>query len=277
MQKNNNKYQQLIEYLEKLDPCAIAFSGGLDSTFLIAAAQEALGDKMLAITIVSPYIPKWEIEEAKEITKQLKVKHLFIEVSIPIQIRNNPDNRCYLCKKEIFSMILKKCKELNIHNILDGTNADDLNDYRPGMKALKELNILSPLLELDFNKNDIRKYSKKLKLPSWNKPPYACLLSRIPFNTTIAEEELQRIEKAELYLIKSGFKAIRVRSHGTLARIEIDRKLRKKFLKEDFLDEVSKQFKKIGYTFVTFELEGYRIGSMNVGNARIQKSGVRIQ
>ena len=264
MQKKNKKYQQLIEYLKKLDSCAIAFSGGLDSTFLLAAAKHALGDKMLAITIDSPYIPKWEIKEAKEISKLLEIKHLFINVTIPDQIRNNPENRCYLCKKEIFSMILKKCGELNIHNILDGTNADDLKDYRPGMKALKELNVLSPLLELGFTKDDIRIFSKKLNLPSWNKPPYACLLSRIPFATEITKEELQRIEKAETYLIHSGFNAIRVRSHGNLARIEIDRKLRKKFLKKDILDEVSKQLKKIGYTFVTFELEGYRTGSMNV-------------
>ncbi len=210
----NNKYDNLINYLKGLQSVAVAFSGGVDSTLLLKAAKDALGDKAISITVVSPYIPKWEIKEAKELAEDIGIKSYFIEVPMLEEIRFNPEDRCYKCKKSVFNKIKDLAKEQGIKYIVDGTNADDTKDYRPGMKALKELEVKSPLLENFINKEEIRILSKDLKLDTWDKPAYACLLSRIPYNQEIKKEDLNRIEKAEIYMMKLGFRAVRVRSHG---------------------------------------------------------------
>jgi len=259
----NIKYKYLLEYIKRLGSVAVAFSGGVDSTFLLRAAKEALGDKVVAITIVSPYIPKWEVEEAIEITKNMNIMHKFIEVPILEEIRTNPKERCYLCKKNIFSMIIEEAREQNINFVLDGTNADDTKDYRPGIRALKELNIKSPLLENNLTKEDIRILSKELGLQTWDKPAYACLLSRIPYDEEIKIEELNKIERSEKYLMSLGFKGVRVRSHRDLARIELQKKDIMKVFNDKLMEPISKELKSFGYKYVTLDLEGYKMGSLN--------------
>ncbi|ACA53857.1 ATP-dependent sacrificial sulfur transferase LarE [Clostridium botulinum] len=259
----NDKYNNLINYLKDLKSVAVAFSGGVDSTLLLKAAKEALGDNAISITIVSPYIPKWEIKEARELVDKIGIKSYFIEVPMLQEIRSNPEDRCYICKKSIFNKIKDLAREKGIKYIVDGTNADDTKDYRPGMIALKELDVKSPLLENSINKKEIRVLSKELQLDTWDKPAYACLLSRIPYNQEIKEEDLDRIEKAEVYMMKLGFRAVRVRSHGNLARIEVPQKERVKLFNEDILDKISKELKELGFKYVTVDIEGYKMGSLN--------------
>ncbi len=259
----NDKYRNLIDYLKKLDKVVLAFSGGVDSTFLLKAAKEALGDNLKAVTVLSPYIPKWEVEEAKELVKELKVKHQIVEVPIIDEIKHNPEDRCYLCKKAVFSIIQDIAKNEGYNYVIDGTNFDDIGDYRPGLKALGELDIKSPLLECKLTKDEIRSMSKELGLSTWDKPPYACLLTRIPYGDELKVEDFEKIEEAEKYMMSIGFRAVRVRCHGNLARIEVDRKDRKKLLNEKLLDEISANLKKIGFKYISMDLEGYRMGSFN--------------
>lgn len=259
----NYKYNKLIDYLKDLGSVAVGFSGGVDSTLLLKAAKEALGDNAISITVVAPYIPKWEIKEAKELADNIGIKSYFLEVPMLEEIKFNPEDRCYICKKSVFNKIKDFANEKGIKYIVDGTNADDTKDYRPGMRALKELEIKSPLLENSINKEEIRILSKKLQLNTWNKPAYACLLSRIPYNQEIKREDLDRIEKSEVYMMELGFRAIRIRSHGDLARIEVPKEDRIKLLNEEVLDKVSKHLKKLGFKYVTLDIEGYKMGSLN--------------
>ncbi|QGT44014.1 tRNA(Ile)-lysidine synthase [Clostridium botulinum] len=259
----NDKYNNLINYLKDLKSVAVAFSGGVDSTLLLKSAKEALGDNAISITIVSPYIPKWEIREARELVDKIGIKSYFVEVPMLEEIRSNPEDRCYICKKSVFNKIKDLAREKGIKYIVDGTNADDTKDYRPGMRALKELDVKSPLLDNSINKEEIRVLSKELQLDTWDKPAYACLLSRIPYNQKIKEKDLDRIEKAEVYMMKLGFRAVRVRSHGNLARIEVPQKERVKLFNEDILDKISKELKELGFKYVTVDIEGYKMGSLN--------------
>ena len=262
--KLKEKYNRLINYLKDLESVAVAFSGGVDSTFLLKASKEALGDKTLGITIVSPYILKWEIEEAKDLVEKLGVNHEFLEIPLLKDIKFNPEDRCYTCKKFIFNTIKDRAEKKGIKYVLDGTNRDDTKDYRPGIRALKELNIKSPLLENGFTKEEIREVSKELNLPTWNKPPYACLLSRIPYGEEIKEEELIKIEKAEKYLIDRGFIGPRVRLHKDLGRIELPKKQIKTLIEDEkLLEDVIYNLKGYGFKYVTLDLEGYRMGSLN--------------
>lgn len=263
----SNQYQNLQEYLRKLGSCAVAFSGGLDSSFLLTAAKEALGENLVALTVDSPYIPEFEIVEAKELTAELEVEHQVIVLDFPENIRMNPDDRCYLCKKQIFSRLLEAKNQLGFNALADGTNASDKGDYRPGMKALKELGIRSPFLELDISKADIRRLAKERGCSFWEKPAYACLLSRIPHNTEITEAELKRIEAGEEALHKMAFLSVRIRSHGDLARIEVPPEERHRFFDERLLDTVSETLKAIGYRYVCIDAVGYKTGSMNPKNS----------
>ena len=256
------KYDNLISYLGKLDNIAVAFSGGVDSVLLLHAAKEALGESVLALTINSPYIPDWEIAEAKEFTSGQGIDHQVVDVPVPEQIKNNPEDRCYLCKSFLFTLLKEFAKQRGFTNLADGTNYDDTKDHRPGMKALSELNVVSPLLENHFTKNDIREASRELGLYTWEKPAYACLLTRIPYNTSIESEMLRRIEKAETYLIGLGIRSIRVRSHGDLARIETEPKYIEKIFSEGLMKNISKQLRRYGFKYVTLDLEGYRTGGI---------------
>lgn len=262
---NNEKYIALKNYLKNLGSVVVAFSGGVDSTFLLKVAKETLGDKAAALTIVSPYIPKWEIEEAKELVKGIGIRHEFLEVPVIIdEIKFNPEDRCYLCKKAVFTMVKDFANKNGFKYVVDGTNADDTKDYRPGLRALGELDIKSPLLQSDLTKDEIRQLSKELNLPTWDKPPYACLLSRIPYGTELKVEEFDKIEKAEKYLMDNGFRAVRVRSHGNLARIEVPRESMEKLFNLDLLDEISNKLKEFGYKYVSLDMQGYKTGSFNI-------------
>ncbi|MCB2358558.1 ATP-dependent sacrificial sulfur transferase LarE [Clostridium estertheticum] len=259
----NEKYNELIKYIKGLGKVVLAFSGGVDSTFLLKVAKEALGDNVKAVTIMSPYIPKWEIAEAKELAKKLGVQHEIIEAPIIDSIKFNPEDRCYHCKTAVFGMILAIAKEQDYNCVIDGTNFDDISDYRPGLKALKELEIKSPLLECKVTKAEIRAFSKELGLNTWDKPAYACLLTRIPYGNELKVEDFEKIENAEKYMMSIGFRAVRVRCHGDLARVEVSKNDRSKLFDEALLDTIAKKIKECGFKYVTLDMQGYRVGSFN--------------
>lgn len=260
---NDKKYVNLINCLKSMKKVILAFSGGVDSTFLLKAAKEALGDNVKAVTIQSPYILKWEIEEAKQLSLELDIDHEIIEVPIIDDIKKNPKDRCYLCKKAVFSMIASMAEKQGYNYVIDGTNFDDMGDYRPGLRALRELNIKSPLLECELTKQEIRSFSKELGLKTWNKPSYACLLTRIPYGNELKVEDFIKIQNAEKYMMSIGFKAARVRCHGDLARIEVEKDYIGQLFHGTTLDNISKELKKIGFKYVTLDLDGYRMGSFN--------------
>lgn len=257
------KYGKLVDELKKHNSALVAYSGGVDSTFLLKAAYDALGDNVEAVTVRTEYIANKEIDEALQFIRETGIKHNLSNVPVPEEIKNNPENRCYLCKKSIFGVIQELADSKNIASIMDGSNADDLGDYRPGLKALQEMDVKSPLLENGWTKKEIREMSKELQLVTWDKPAYACLLTRLPISTDIKNKQLRSIEAAETYLHTEGFEAIRVRVHDDLARIEMGTELWTKFLKPAIMEKVSKKFKDFGFKYITFDLEGYKMGSFN--------------
>lgn len=259
------KYENLISILRNLESVAIGFSGGVDSTFLLKVAKDTLGDDVLAVTARSSTYPEREFREAKEYANKLNAKHEVI-VSEELDIEGfskNPIDRCYHCKNELFSKIQALAESKGYKYVLDGSNLDDVGDYRPGMKAARELGIRSPLKEAQMTKEDIRTLSEQLNLPTWNKPAFACLSSRFPYGNEITKEKLSMVEKAEEYLRSLGIIQTRVRHHENIARIEVDPKERKKFFDENLMDEVGKTLKNYGFTYVTLDISGYRSGSMN--------------
>jgi uncharacterized protein len=261
------KYEKLKNYIKSLGSLAVAYSGGVDSTFLVKVAYDVLGDRVIAVTATSSTYPKRELNDAITFIEQIGAKHIVIE-SEELEIEGfnkNPVDRCYYCKKELFEKIWKVAKAHGIEYVADGSNYDDLNDFRPGMKAACELNVVSPLKVAGLTKEDIRKLSKELGLPTWDKPAFACLSSRIPYGERITKEKLSMIEKAEEYLLELGFKQVRVRYHqDKLARIEIGKDEIEKFLNINLIEGVRNKFKELGFLYVTLDLDGYRTGSMNL-------------
>lgn len=257
------KYRKLIEQLQSMKKVAIAFSGGVDSTFLLMAARQVLQDDVLAVTINAPYVPDWEIEEASKFISENGIQHSIIKVEIPEFIQNNPPDRCYLCKKHLFTMIIQEASDFGISYVLDGTNKDDEGDYRPGMIALKELGVHSPLQEVGLTKEEIRMLSKEMSLPTWSKPAYACLLTRIPHNTEIQTNELRRIEEGEKFLFSIGLAGARLRSHNDLARIEIQQEKFKLLINSELRNNLIEKLKALGYKYISLDLEGYKRGSFN--------------
>jgi len=257
------KLKRLKDNLQQMNNVAVAFSGGVDSTFLLKIAHDALGDNVIAITGVSLVFPKKEYNEAKLFAKSIGVKHVLIDFKVTDidNFSKNPVDRCYYCKKELFSKIKQVAKDENLSFVLDGSNADDVKDYRPGFKAIKELGIISPLKDAGLTKQEIRMLSKELGLDSWDKPAFACLASRFPYGTKITKKRLEMVEKSEEYLQDFGVKQFRVRFHDEIARIEV--------LKKDFQiinnnsDKIVKRFKKLGFKYVTLDIQGYRTGSLN--------------
>lgn len=260
------KLQKLKELLRSYGKAAVAFSGGVDSSFLLKVAFDTLGkDNVVAITLKAAVNPTAEMWSAAAYAKELGVEFIQLDAdvfSIPGFTENLPD-RCYTCKKSIFTRILETAAKKGINIILDGTNADDDNDYRPGMKALEELGVKSPLKLSGLTKEEIRRLSKELEVPTWNKPSKACLASRIPYHEPITPEKLRMVEAAEEYLMGQGFIQVRVRCHGNLARIELAPEELERFFDMKFMQEAHKRFKEIGFSYTALDLAGYRTGSLN--------------
>jgi len=259
----NEKYQNLLELLRSLGKIAVAYSGGVDSTFLLAAAKEAPAGDLIALTMKQPYFADWELEEAREFAEELGVKHHVFEVGVDEKIRENPHNRCYHCKSITFTRFWEEVKLLGFDTLLDGTIADDTNEYRPGLRAVKEQNIRSPLREAGFTKENIRQMSKMMGLPVWDKPSNTCLITRIPYNTYVSDDDLRQIEFAELFLMKEGFSQVRVRKHDDIARIEVDPEKIEDLAQSDVINKVVPYFKSLGFSFVSIDLEGYKTGNMD--------------
>lgn len=261
----NKKYKKLKEILVSYGSLLVAYSGGVDSSLLLKVAHDVLGGNILAVIAKSRTYTKEEGDNAIKFVKKLGVRYKVIRTEEFNDERfvSNPPGRCYYCKKELFSKLIDIAKKEGIKYVADGSNVSDLSDYRPGANASKEYGIKSPLRDAGFTKEDIRKLSKELKIPAWNKPALACLASRIPYGTRITADVLDRIEKGERYLKGLGLKQVRVRHHGDLARIEVDKCDIADLVDGGTADKIDKQFKKLGYHFVTIDLEGYRTGSMN--------------
>lgn len=259
------KYEKLKEDLIKYKGVSVAFSSGVDSTFLLYAAHEALGDNALAITAESNSFPKRESMEARDYCKELGVKQLICHPE-ELQIEefvNNPVNRCYICKKEIFTQIIKLAKEYNTGIVVEGSNLDDNGDYRPGHQAIKELGVKSPLRDCGFTKAEIRELSNYFNIPTWDKPSYACLASRFPYGEKITAEKLDMVDKAEQYIMDLGFRQVRVRIHDKIARIELLAEDMDRFMDVKIREGVYEEFKKIGFEYTALDLKGYRTGSLN--------------
>lgn len=261
----NRKLQRLKEIVAEIESALIAYSGGLDSTFLLKVAHDVLADKVMAVTASSLTYPSAEMEWAKKMAERLRVRHLIIttdELSNPDFI-NNPLDRCYWCKKELFSRLAVLAEQYNLSRILDGSNYDDLRDYRPGMKAAGEFGVRSPLREACLGKAEIRKLSRELGLATWDKPALACLASRFPYGMTITKERLKMVNEAEEFLRALGIKQVRVRHHDTIARIEVPAEEISKVTQKKLRDKIVHKLKGLGYRYVTVDVEGYRTGSMN--------------
>jgi len=259
------KYENLKARLAELDRVLVAFSGGVDSSLLLAAANEVLGEGVWAVTVKSDLHPPREIDEARELAERLGVRFSIVEIDQLDDgefIRNTPE-RCYLCKKRLFKRLKTIAAEKNIKAVLEGSNADDVRDYRPGARATEELGIHVPLRDAELGKKDIRLISRAMGLPTWNKPSMACLASRIPYHTILTKHRLERVSQAEDMLRCWDFVQVRVRDHGNCARIEVEPSQIARLCAVECRERIIRGFRNLGYIFVALDLQGYRTGSMN--------------
>ena len=259
------KIQGLEDGLRKLKFFAIAFSGGVDSSFLLAVAKKIKPEKLIAVTVSSEFVPKREIEFAKKIAVSLKVDHICLTADIlrNEEVVQNPKERCYHCKKQIFSLIRNMAENLGINSLLHAINLDDLKDFRPGLKAAEELGFISPLVDVGFTKKDIRESSRYLGLETWNKPSQSCLATRIPYHVRIKKADLMRVDQAEAFLQGFGFSQVRVRCHGKTAVVEVQPDMVKILLKEDIHRKVIQALEGVGFEEVIIDKDGYTTGKMN--------------
>ncbi len=261
----SKKLAVLEEYIRDLGSLAVGFSGGVDSALLLFVAHEILNDKAVAVTSVDASVPEREFKEAKEFCDSRGIRHIICNVDPLTEegYRNNSPDRCYICKRMVFSEIKKAAEQNGISYVAEGSNTDDDNDYRPGHRAIAELGIKSPLRDAGLCKADIRDISKAMGLPTWSKPSYACLASRFVYGEEITKEKLMMIDLAEQFLIEHGFYQERVRLHGNMARIEVPAEDISKLAADGLRQKIYERFKEIGYAFVTLDMNGYRLGSMN--------------
>jgi uncharacterized protein len=261
-----DKYERLKKIIEEMGSIVIGFSGGVDSTLLLKVAHDILKDKVIAVIGKSETYPEEEFNEAIKLAEFIGARYKIVttEETDNLKFAENPPDRCYYCKTELFSKLKEIAEAEGIRWIADGTNADDVKDFRPGLRAVKENNIRSPLLEAGLTKNEIRELSRLLGLPTWDKPSFACLSSRFPYGMPIDREKLKKIDKAESFLRKLGLKVFRVRLiDENTVRIETGKEEFKKFFEEDFRVKVVNELKNLGFIYITLDLEGYRTGSMN--------------
>jgi uncharacterized protein len=268
------KHQHLQNLLKEMGRVLIAFSGGVDSTLLLKVAKDVLGEDVLAVTALSETTPRHERLDADRLAKELTAEHLVMhthELRLP-EFVNNPENKCYICKKDRFGGLVELARNKGYRFVLDGGNLDDHSDFRPGIKATKELGVRSPLAEADFSKQDVRALSKQLNLTTWNKPSYACLASRIPYHSPITAEKLRQVDAGEEFIRHLGLSGqVRVRHHNEIARLEIEMKDLPQFMQSALRDKVIEHFRGLGFAHIALDLEGYTMGSLNRVVAAAQK------
>lgn len=265
MKSLQEKYNDLKEYIKSLESVAVAFSSGVDSTFLLKVAHEVLGDKVLAVTARSCSFPERELKEALAFTAANGIAHRVVD-SEELDIEGfceNPVNRCYLCKHELFTKIKAIAEEEGLREVAEGSNMDDTGDYRPGLEAVRELGVKSPLRHAGLYKEEIRQLSRELGLPTWEKQSFACLSSRFPYGERITAEKLKMVDEAEQLLLDLGFRQVRVRHHDTLARIEIGEDQFPMIMEKEIRSRIYARFREIGFIYVSLDIAGYRTGSMN--------------
>jgi pyridinium-3,5-biscarboxylic acid mononucleotide sulfurtransferase len=255
------KSERLNSILKEFSSVVIGFSGGVDSSFLLHRAHILELPGLIAVTLRTPYIPANEIADSIEFTAKRGIRHNILNLGFPESIRHNPGDRCYTCKKILFSELTAFAAQNNIARVVDGSNADDTDEYRPGLKALRELGIRSPLMEAGLTKQEIRELSKKEGLSLWDKPAMACLLTRIPYDTDVSEETLRMIESAENMLFELGFPGTRVRVQGDSARIECLPGYMERIIQKPLRNQIISSLKKTGFRYISLDLEGYRTGS----------------
>ncbi|MDO8602576.1 MAG: ATP-dependent sacrificial sulfur transferase LarE [Candidatus Omnitrophota bacterium] len=257
---------ELKKILNRTGKVIVAFSGGVDSSFLLKMAKDTLQDgDVLAVTAVSETYTGSELKQAKRFAKKLGVRHKIIHTN-ELKDKNftkNPENRCYYCKKELFEELDRIKKEKCFNYVLDASNTDDIRDYRPGSRAKKEFGVRSPLIEAGFSKDEIRKFSRRLKLDTADMPSMACLASRFPYGEKINKKALRKIEAAEGFIKSQGVQQVRVRCHSNIARIEVEKQSIKRFVNSKFCDKITKRLKQLGFKYIALDLEGYRTGSLN--------------
>lgn len=259
------KIEKLKEYLENLDSAIIAYSGGIDSSFLALMAHKVLGENAVAVTLASPLVSAREMDASKKLAKLMGFRHhvLAADILSTPSFAHNPKNRCYICKKALFYALCRYRQKRGFAAVIEGSNADDRQAYRPGLAALKELGIQSPLADFGFNKKEIRSLAKGLGLPNHSLPSTACLASRIPYGQKISVKKLDMISRAEDFIAGLGFEVVRVRYHNPIARIEVQKNQLNNLLKDGTYRQISQYLKKLGFGYITVDLDGFRSGSLD--------------